>query len=58
LRIDFTFEDPGTFTRPWTATKTLQLKPDFEVIEDSYCDDHHIEDFLQDIKSGNLRGQP
>jgi hypothetical protein len=58
LRIDFIFEDPGTFVRPWTATKILQLKPDHEVIEDSYCETHHIEDFLRDIETGNPRGQP
>ncbi len=58
LRIDFLFEDPGTFTRPWTATKILQLKPDLEVIEDNYCQTHNIEDFLRDIETGNPRGQP
>ena len=58
LRIDFVFEDPGTFTRPWTATKILRLKPDLEMIDDGYCQTHNMEDFLRDIESGNLRGQP
>ena len=58
LRIDFLFEDPGTFTRPWTATKILRLKPNLEVIESDYCQTHHIEDFLRDIESGNPRGKP
>ena len=58
LRIDFLFEDPGTFTRPWTATKILRLKPNLEVIESDYCQTHNIEDFLRDIESGNPRGKP
>jgi hypothetical protein len=58
LRIDFLFDDPGTFTRPWTATKILHLKPDLEVIESDYCQTHNIEDFLRDIENGTPRGQP
>jgi len=58
LRIDFLFDDPGTFTRPWTAGKTLQLRPDMEMIESDYCQTHNMQDFLRDIESGKPAGQP
>ncbi len=33
MEVQFTFEDPGAFTRPWSATAQLQLLPDTEVLE-------------------------
>ncbi|MGH9255527.1 MAG: hypothetical protein ACRD3C_13285 [Vicinamibacterales bacterium] len=30
MDVQFTFEDPGAFTRPWSATAQLQLLPDTE----------------------------
>lgn len=40
LQIDFTFEDPNTYTRPWTGKKVLKLRPaDFDIMENVTCDD-------------------
>ena len=33
MEVQFTFEDPGASTRPWSATAQLQLPPDTEVLE-------------------------
>jgi hypothetical protein len=38
LEIDFVFNDPKTYTRPWTGKKTFQLMPTgYEVMEDVVC---------------------
>ena len=39
LNVDFRFEDPKTFTRPWTASRTYPLRPDLEVLEHVTCED-------------------
>jgi hypothetical protein len=40
LQIDFVFDDPKAYTRPWTGKKTYELMPPgFEVMEDYTCDD-------------------
>jgi hypothetical protein len=40
LQIDFTFDDPKTYTRTWTGKKVLQLAPPgYEVLEDVVCED-------------------
>jgi len=40
LEIDFLFDDPKAYTRPWTGQKIYQLMPPgFEVMEDFTCDD-------------------
>ncbi len=33
LQIDFTFDDPKTYTRAWTGQKIFQLKPGWEISE-------------------------
>ena len=39
LEIDFTFEDPGAFTRPWEGKKRFFLMPaDWEQMEYMVCD--------------------
>lgn len=42
LRYEVTVEDPGTYTRPWTASWDLQWVPDDEV-DEYYCDDNNTE---------------
>jgi hypothetical protein len=38
LEIDFVFDDPKAYTRPWTGKKTFQLMPPgYEVMEDIVC---------------------
>jgi len=40
LQIDFTFDDPKTYTRTWTGKKVFQLAPPgYEVLEDVVCED-------------------
>ena len=33
LQIDFTFDDPKAFTKPWTGTKQFKLRPDWQIAE-------------------------
>ena len=41
LEIDFLFDDPKTYTKPWTGKKVYRLqRPGFEVMEDVVCEDH------------------
>ena len=58
LQIDFLFEDPGAYTRPWTGLKTYQLQTDWEITEFIICNDHLQEDFVRDMKSGKPAGRP
>ena len=40
LEIDFLFDDPKAYTKPWTGKKVYQLMPPgYEVLEDVNCDD-------------------
>jgi len=40
LEVEFTFEDPKAFTKPWGAKKTYRLTPNVEVLERITCEDH------------------
>ena len=37
MEITFTFDDPKTFTTPWSATVRFNLLPDTELLE-HHCD--------------------
>ena len=40
LEIDFTFDDPKAYTKPWTGKKVYQFAPPgYEVMEDVVCED-------------------
>jgi hypothetical protein len=40
LQIDFTFDDPETYVRPWTGKKIfLRAPPRFEVLESTLCEE-------------------
>ena len=39
LAVDFRFEDPKTFTHPWTASRIYPLRTDLEVLEHVTCED-------------------
>jgi len=45
LEVDFRFEDPKAFTRPWMAKKVLELVPDWEYIPAFLCEDRFKADF-------------
>lgn len=40
LEIEFLFEDPKAFTKPWGVKKTYQLMPNLEILERITCEDH------------------
>ena len=41
LEIDFTFDDPKAYTRPWTGKKVFELAPPgYEVLEDVICEEY------------------
>jgi hypothetical protein len=42
LHLDITFDDPKTFTKPWSAKKTFQLKPNMELEEEILCEDKFL----------------
>ena len=59
LQVDFVFDDPGAYTKPWTGKKVYELQPpDWEITENILCEDHWQEEFLRDMKSGKPAGRP
>ena len=54
LEVEFRFEDPKAFTRPWAGKKVLELNPDWEYIPGLICEDRFKADFerksLRDTK--------
>ncbi|PYS15570.1 MAG: hypothetical protein DMG17_14340 [Acidobacteria bacterium] len=47
LEIEFRFEDPKAFTKPWTAKKVYKLTPDWQYIPGFTCEDRFKTDFAQ-----------
>ena len=47
LEVDFLFEDPKAFTRPWRGKKVLELAPDWKYIPAFLCEDRFKADFEQ-----------
>ncbi len=39
LQVDFKFDDPKSYLRPWTATMRFQLLPDWDILE-HVCEDN------------------
>jgi len=58
LQVDFLFDDSGAYTQPWKGVKVYELQTGYDLTENITCSDHHREDFLRDMKSGNYRGRP
>lgn len=56
LQIDFVFDDPGAYTRPWPGRK-LFVRKDWEITESRTCENHQLEDFLRDMRSGKPAGR-
>jgi len=58
LEIEFRFDDPKTFTRPWGDTKTYQLRPDWQLMENTgYCEDRFRYNFAKKIFKGTVDWQ-
>jgi hypothetical protein len=59
LQIDFTFDDPKAYTKPWTGKKLFRLMPaDTEIGEFSVCEDYLKQNYLDDVKKGKMQGRP
>jgi len=58
LQVDFLFDDPGAYTRPWSAVKVYELQSGWDLTEQVICSDHLQEDFLRDMKAGKPGGRP
>jgi hypothetical protein len=39
LQVDFTFDDPKSYPKPWTAVMRYQLRPDWDILE-LVCEDN------------------
>ena len=45
LQVDFTFDDPKSYMKPWTALMRFRLRPDWDIIEDACEDSFAFESF-------------
>jgi hypothetical protein len=45
LQVDFTFDDPKSYVRPWTALMRFRLRPDWNLMEDVCEDNFAFESF-------------
>jgi hypothetical protein len=45
LQVDFLFDDPKSYTKPWTAVMRFRLHPDWHIIEDMCMDNKAFESF-------------
>lgn len=50
MSYELTTDDPGIFTRPWTKSWTMHLKPDWELLEE-VCEDNNLDvDLIKNLK--------
>jgi len=47
LQIDFLFEDPKAYTKPWTGKKVFKLEATWEMIPGVICEDRFRADFAR-----------
>jgi len=45
LQVDFTFDDPKSYVKPWTALMRFRLRPNWDIIEDICEDNFAFESF-------------
>jgi len=48
LQIDFTFDDPKAYTKPWTGTKKFKLRPDWHISE-YICEENFDNKAIEEI---------
>jgi len=58
LQIDFTFTDPGAYTRPWTGKKIFRLSQGVDMTDTGFCEQAQQDDYLRDIRAGKPGGRP
>ena len=56
LEIDFLFNDPKTYTKPWTGKKVFQLRTGWELMDYNICQDEQKENYLHHM-GGPKQGQ-
>jgi hypothetical protein len=50
LEINFLFDDPKTYTKPWTGKKVYKLRPSKDVLMDYFlCEDRMREEFPRNV---------
>lgn len=49
LEINFLFDDPKAYTKPWSGKKVFKLKPDWEIMEYNICQDAQKEHYVHDV---------
>jgi len=56
LQVDFLFEDPKAYTKPWAGKRVFQemTGPHAEILEDINCETHLLDEHLPKV----LRGDP
>ena len=56
LQIDFRFEDPKAYPKPWTGKRVFELMkgPRAEILEDILCEEHLMLDHLPYAQRGEL----
>ena len=47
LEINFLFDDPKAYTKPWTGKKGFKLRPNLEIMEQNFCEDRLRELYLK-----------
>lgn len=52
IEIDFRFEDPKAYTRPWTGKQVMEWKPNYEMIDQIICEDRLQGDFTEKVLGG------
>jgi hypothetical protein len=53
LEINFTFNDPKAYVKPWGGTKLFELKPEWEISEELTCEDHLREYHIPKLLRGD-----
>ena len=47
LEINFLFDDPKTYTKPWTGKKVFKLRTGWELMDYNICQDEQKENYLR-----------
>jgi hypothetical protein len=50
MKVEFLFEDPKAFTRPWHGEKIFEAKPEWELMEYTICEESTGEAWRQAIR--------
>ena len=51
LEVHLTFDDPKTYTKPWTGRMPFLLRPNFEMMENVICEDNSGEAWREAVRA-------